>query len=195
MIGEHARPSLGAMPLSKTRAVPLTATLCAALLILGGSPARAADAGQCYPDAVGDAGDAPDIAQVTIRPVAAGLTIDVRLAEPTELGPYGWILVGLDTDRDPFTGGGRGDELLALTNGYGTTLTRWLHGRFTPNFLHQPFAASLSSTDLTFTIARGDLHARSFDFSVATLREQADLGPGGGIATYPGRPSDRCTAP
>ena len=30
-----------------------------------------------------------------------------------------------------------------------------------------------------------DIGARSFNFSVATLREQADLAPGYGIATYP----------
>jgi hypothetical protein len=72
---------------------------------LAGSAAGATRA-SCYADAVGDA--AP------------------------ELGSYGWILVGLDTDRNTFTGGGRGDELLAFANGDGTTLTRWVDGRFTP---------------------------------------------------------------
>jgi hypothetical protein len=159
---------------------------------LDGSAAGAAASASCYPDAVRDAGDAPDITLVTIRPVAAGLQIDVRLAEPTELGPYGWILVGLDTDRNAFTGGGRGDELLAFTNGDGTTLTQWVDGRFTPDFPHHRFAASFSGTDLRLTFARADVRARSFDFSVASLRERADLAPGGGVAAYPGGPSRRC---
>ena len=57
-----------------------------------------------YSDAIGDAGDAPDVARVTIRPVAGGLAVDIALAGPTRLGPYGWILFGVDSDRNPYTG-------------------------------------------------------------------------------------------
>jgi hypothetical protein len=64
---------------------------------------------------------------------------------------------------------------------------RWADGRFTPDFVHRDFHATLTATDLTFTIARADLHARSFDFAVASLRQQADLAPGGGVARYPRR--------
>ena len=138
-----------------------------------------------YRDAVGDAGDAPDIAQVTITPGRNGFLIDVRLSQPTELGRYGWILFGFDTDRDAFTGGGRGDELLVLTNGDATTLARWVDGRFTTSFAHREVEAALSSTDLRFTIARADLRTRSFDFAVASLRQDADLAPGFGVARYP----------
>jgi len=56
-----------------------------------------------YLDAVGDAGDAPDIARVTIKPEGSGFAVDVELAKPTDLGRYGWILFGVDTDRNPFT--------------------------------------------------------------------------------------------
>lgn len=184
----------------KRRVVPLTAGALvgiAALAVWSGASAKPGFAGHaagasCYADAVGDAGDAPDITLVRIRPVAAGLQIDVRLADPTELGPYGWILVGLDTDRNPFTGGGRGDELLTFTNGVGTTLTRWVDGRFTPDYPHHRFAASFSGTDLRLTFARTDVRAMSFEFSVASLREEADIAPGVGVATYPGGPSSRC---
>ena len=151
------------------------------------SPSAARAPGSTYADAVGDAGDAPDISRVTIRPVAARFEIDVELAEPTELGRYGWILFGFDTDRNAFTGGGRGDELLVLTNGEATTLARWVNGRFTTNFVHREVYAELSSTDLTFTIARADLRARSFDFAVASLRQDADLAPAQGVARYPRR--------
>jgi hypothetical protein len=57
---------------------------------------------------------------------------------------------------------------------------------------HHRFAASLSGTDLLLTIARGDVRAQSSDFSVASLREQADLAPGKGLAACPGGPSSRC---
>ena len=138
-----------------------------------------------YSDAIGDAGDAPDVARVTIRPVAGGLAVDVALAGPTRLGPYGWILFGVDTDRNAYTGGGRGDELLLFVNGDGVTLTRWIGGGFSPDFAHHDLEAAFSGTDLTLVLSWADIGARSFNFSVATLRQDADLAPGFGIATYP----------
>jgi len=166
---------------------------CAAAILAGALLAAPSTAGRelapaaTYVDAAGDSGDAPDITRVTIRPVGDGLAVDVRLARPTELGPYGWILFGLDTDRNPFTGGGRGDELLVLTNGQSTTLARWIDGRFSTDFRHHDVEARYSGTDLTFTLARADLRTRSFVFSVASLRQDADLAPGFGVARYPRR--------
>jgi hypothetical protein len=138
-----------------------------------------------YADAIGDAGDAPDISLVTIKPEPGRFVFEVKLAHPTELGSYGWILVGVDTDRNPFTGGGRGDELLLLTNGEQTTLARWIGGRFRADFVHHDVEAVLSSTALTFVLSRADIGARAFNFSVASLREDADLAPGEGVAAYP----------
>jgi hypothetical protein len=117
--------------------------LTLALANVAGAEAGAAPA--TYLDAVGDAGDAPDIARVTIRPESNRFVVDVKLAKPTELGRYGWILFGVDTDRNPFTGGGRGDELLVFTNGEATTLERWVGGRFTPNFVHHDVEATFSA--------------------------------------------------
>ena len=165
----------------------VAAILAAALVAAAPSTGRELAPAATYFDKAGDAGDAPDITQVGIRPVAGGLAVDVRLARPTELGPYGWILVGLDTDRNPFTGGGRGDELLVLTNGQATTLARWIDGRFSTDFSHQDVDARFSGTDLTFTLARSDLRTRSFVFSVPSLRQDADLAPGFGVARYPRR--------
>lgn len=156
----------------------------AALLTTASTAGRSAPAA-VYSDAIGDAGDAPDVARVTIRPFARGLAVDVTLAAPTRLGPYGWILFGIDTDRDPYTGAGRGDELLLFVNGEGATFTRWTGGEFSPDFTHHDVEAALSGTDLTFVLSWADIGARSFNFSVATLRQDADLAPGFGIATYP----------
>jgi hypothetical protein len=141
-----------------------------------------------YRDPVGDAGDAPDIAQITITQVRGGVAVDIELARPTQLGPYGWILFGVDTDRNPYTGGGRGDELLVLANGEGTTLARWNGNGFTSRFAHRPLRAALSSTDLTFTLSRADTHTQAFDFSAASLRQDADLAPDTGVAAYPPPP-------
>ena len=159
--------------------------VAAAALLTNASTAGRSASSTAYSDSIGDAGDAPDVARVTIRPVAGGLAVDVTLAAPTRLGPYGWILFGVDTDRDPYTGAGRGDELLLLVNGEGATLMRWTGGAFTPDFAHHDVKAALSDTDLTFLLSWVDIGARSFNFSVATLREDADLAPGLGIATYP----------
>ncbi|HXS46396.1 MAG TPA: hypothetical protein VN756_02925, partial [Solirubrobacterales bacterium] len=49
----------------------------------------------------------------------------------------------------------------------------------------------LSGTALTFVLSWADIGARSFNFSVASLRENADLAPGFGIAAYPRRRTAR----
>src|SRR5919198_1307944 len=118
----------------RKRAIAGIAPLVAALTVAAGAVSGAASgktrpgSSSCYRDAIGDAGDAPDISLVTIRTLTASVRVDIQLAQPTELGRYGWILFGFDTDRNPFTGGGRGDELLVLTNGEATTLARWIGG-------------------------------------------------------------------
>ena len=163
------------------------ATAIAVLAALGaGSPAATPSLPAVYADAIGDAGEAPDIAQITISPVRGGLAVDVRLARPMQLGAYGWILFGVDTDRNPYSGGGRGDELLVLANGEGTTFARWTGSGFTSRFQHHDLGAALSVTDLTFVLSLADTGTRSFEFSVASLRGDADLAPGRrGVASYP----------
>ena len=165
----------------------LAATAIAVLAALGAGPSAATHSAPpaVYADAIGDVGDAPDIAQITIRPIGGGLAVDVQLARPMQLGAYGWILFGIDTDRNAYTGGGRGDELLVLANGEGTTFARWTGSGFTSRFRHHDLGAALSATDLTFVLNLADTGTPSFEFSVASLREDADLAPGRGVATYP----------
>jgi hypothetical protein len=171
-------------PYRRLLASCLGAVAVAALLATTSTAGRK-PASTVYRDAIGDSGDAPDVARVTIRPVAGGLAVDITLAGPTRLGPYGWILFGVDTDCDPYTGVGRGDELLLFVNGERATFTRWTGGELSPDFVHHDVEAALSGTDLAFVLSWADIGARSFNFSVATLREDADLAPGFGIATYP----------
>ena len=75
--------------------------------------------------------------------------------------------------------------MLLFVNGEGATFTRWIGGEFSPDFAHHDVEAALSATDLTLVLSWADIGRRSFNFSVATLREHADLAPGVGIATYP----------
>jgi hypothetical protein len=125
-----------------------------------------------------DAGDAPDVTRIALRPVAGGLSVNITLAAPTALGSYGWILFGVDTDRNPYTGGGRGDAILLSTNGERTIYAKWNGLGFTAAVGHHNVHAVLTSSDLTFTLSWADLGTGSFDFSVATLRQDADIAPG-----------------
>src|SRR4029078_2168807 len=94
--------------------------------------------------------------------------------------------LGADTDPNPCRGGGRGYELLVLANGEGTTFARWTGSGFTSRFQHHDLGAALSVTALSFVPSLADPGTRSFEFSVASLREDADLAPGRrGVASYP----------
>lgn len=143
-----------------------------------------------YLDPAGDAGDAPDITAILIVPASGGtLDIDVKLAEPTDLGPYGWILLGLDTDRNQTTGDIRGNEFLLFANGDRVILLRW-NGQHFVTFPHRPLHSRETATDVAFTLTTEDLGSRTFDFSAASLRQDADLAPAEGVFTYaPGRGS------
>ena len=135
-----------------------------------------------YVDRVDDAGLAPDIAAVTVTQVDAGLAVTVKLAKPTELGRYGWIVVGIDTDRNQRTGGMHGSEAVVLVNAERAVLFR-IGGRYSP------VRARLTATELSFTLGFAELRARTFDFAVATLRRDADVAPDRGVFRYPGSPS------
>ena len=105
-----------------------------------GASAAARSQAVAYTDPVGDAGDAPDIVEISIVPVAGGVVVEIKLASATELGPYGWVLMGLDTDRNRSTGAPRGNEFLVLANGDRVVLTRW-DGRHLLAFPHRPLRA------------------------------------------------------
>ena len=135
-----------------------------------------------YRDRVDDAGLAPDIAAVTVTHADAALTVTVSLAKPTELGRYDWIVVGIDTDRNQRTGGMHGSEAVVLVNGERAVLYR-LGGRYSA------VRARLSGTELSFTLGLAELRARTFDFAVATLRQDADVAPDRGVFRYPGSAS------
>ena len=159
-----------------------------------GASAAARSQAVAYTDPVGDAGDAPDIVGISIVPAAGGVVVDIKLASATELGPYGWVLMGLDTDRNRSTGAPRGNEFLVLANGDRVVLTRW-DGRHLLAFPHRPLRAVETPTNISFTLSSEDLRSRSFDFSAASLRQDADLAPADGVFTYaPGVGSTRGAA-
>jgi hypothetical protein len=156
----------------------LCAILTAAIAL---APQGAAGAGSSatFSDAVGDAGDAPDIASVTLTKLdSATLGVTVELASPTTLDRYTWVLIGIDTDRNQRTGGMHGSEAIVFVNGENAVLQR-LRGRVVP------VDAKLEGTELTFPLPFAQIGARTFDFAVATLRQDADVAPARGVFSFP----------
>ena len=164
------------------RVLACAATVAAAAVVLPAAGATGASA--IYRDAVGDAGAAPDIETVTVTPVDDhGLAIDVTLAEPMELGRSGWVIVAIDTDRNPHSGGMHGSEAIVLANGERALLLRRVGGHFAQT--EHPVRTRRTGDDLVFTVELADLGARDFDFAVATLRRNADTAPDHGVFAYP----------
>jgi hypothetical protein len=165
----------------------LAAAFALAPVATGATPSAGASA--TYRDRVADAGMAPDIAAVTVTQVdRATLTVTVALAAPTDLGRYDWILIGIDTDRNQQTGGMHGSEAVVFVNGERAVLSR-VGGRFSP------VRARLTPTELVVTLAFANLGARTFDFAVATLRQDADVAPDRGVFRYPAGRSAPAPAP
>jgi hypothetical protein len=151
--------------------------------VAGDAPAR-------YRDPAGDAGAAPDIATVTMTQMDAGtLAVSIVLAQPTDLGRSGWIIMGIDTDRNPHSGGMHGSEAIVLANGERAVLLRRIGGHFRPT--EHAIHAHLTGDELAFTLQLADLRARAFDFAVATLRQNADVAPDRGVFAYPGPAAER----
>jgi hypothetical protein len=156
----------------------------------GGSPAPHplrcdGTASATYEDPSGDAVTAPDVVRIALTPGANGtLKVAIALAEPTQLRRYGWIILAIDTDRNPATGGMHGSEFFVLTNGLRTVALRRVGGWFSPDFKHRPLDAHLSSSAVTYTLAFTDLRTCSFDFAVATLDQDADFAPAAGVFRY-----------
>ena len=159
----------------------LRAIACGAALAASALPASSSAGGAAatYRDAVGDAFEAPDVATVTIAEVDTGrLAVTIGLAEPTELGRYGWILLGIDTDRNQRSGGMHGSEAIVFVNGEEAVLLRLGRGV-------TPIPARVSGREVAFTLEVADLGVHSFDFAVATLRRHADVAPDHGVFAYP----------
>lgn len=100
-------------------AAALIATALASSSVAGAEPTgEGAGATVTYRDPIGDAGRAPDIAAVTLTPGSTlGLGMTISLGSPTDLGRFDWIVIGVDTDRNPYTGGMHGSEVIVLVNG------------------------------------------------------------------------------
>ena len=169
------------------------AVTCLAGLLLAGvgsaSSSVGAGASATYRDRVDDAGGAPDIEAVTVTQVdAATLAVTVAFAEPTDLGRNDWLLMGIDADRNQWSGGMHGSEAIVFVNGERAVLFR-LGGRFAP------VQTRRSATELSFTLRFADIGVHAFDFAVATLRHRADVAPDQGVFRYPVGPSQHAPAP
>ena len=159
--------------------VGIVCTILAAAIAIAPPGTAGPGSSATYSDPAGDAGRAPDLASVTLTALdSATLGVKVELAEPTTLDRYTWVLIGIDTDRNQRTGGMHGSEAIVFVNGEQAVLYR-LGGRFAR--LH----ATLEATELTFALRFAQLGARTFDFAVATLRQDADVAPDRGVFNFP----------
>jgi len=155
------------------------AAIAATILATQASAAGAGGTASTYRDAVGDAGRAPDIAAVDVRAVDnRTLGVTVTLAQPTDLGRSGWIVIGIDTDRNQASGGMHGSEVVVLANADRVVFHR-VGGPF------KPLDARRTRSELEFTLDFAELGVRNFDFAVATLRQDADVAPDRGVFSFP----------
>jgi hypothetical protein len=126
------------------------------------------------------------LARIVITRCGAKLRFQITLAQPAELGLYGWILVGIDSDRNRHTGNGpMGYDYLVVANGNGTMVGRWSKRHFDFGFAHSDLDAELTPTDLEFTLDTSEFRQPRFNFAVASLRQDADLAPDAGVFGYP----------
>ena len=82
----------------------VAAVLAAVLVAAGAASARIADGGGTFSDAVGDAGDAPDIAGVAVSDTAGLLVVQAALANRTALQVPDAAGIFLNVDGDALTG-------------------------------------------------------------------------------------------
>ena len=80
------------------------AALAAVLVVAGAASARIADGGGTFSDALGDAGDAPDIASVTVSDTAGVLVVQAAVTNRTALQVPDAAGIFLNVDGDAQTG-------------------------------------------------------------------------------------------
>lgn len=174
-------------PSNRRFAATAVALALAGLALVGGQAARGATTDDTAPkrglaassatfsDASGDSGTAPDITGLTVSDDDAGtITFRVELPNRPEPAPGFLLLIAVDADANPVTGGD-GVEFLIGTAGAVVLLSRWNGSDF--EFIAP---ASLTSayvnSGVTVSINRADLGGTSgFLFGVATSDDGVDF--------------------
>jgi hypothetical protein len=171
--------------------VVAVASAAAAVGLVTARPAAAAtmttrDGPFVYADAAGDSKSAPDITKVTLTSPSDGVVaFDVSLGSVQDLAGDAAVVVAIDSDRNPATGGKLGAEFIVGASSTGAGLLRWDGANFS-GFDHQSISPQLSGGELTFTLTLGDLGVTTFDFLVVSVAgDDGDVAPESGRFTYP----------
>ena len=128
--------------------------------------ASSAGADQNYSDPAGDAGVGTDIVGITVGNDAAG-AISMRIATATTVPFNHALLVFVDADKNPSTGGD-GDEFILFGLPIGTLFLAWNGSTFVETS-PSSFRFSSAGTTSTFAISRADLgNTSGFNFFVAS---------------------------
>jgi hypothetical protein len=133
-------------------------------------PRGAAANGMSYPDAVGDAGEAPDIEEIRVENDDAGLlTIQIRLRPRLQIEATDFIGVFINSDRDVNTGTETGaDWALALSGSGGAVFCR-AGETFDCAVPQGSFQAAFTPAEATFSVNIAEIGVDDgFDFWVGT---------------------------
>lgn len=170
--------------------ISMLLVLAAVLAVGAGSAVEPAAAEATTPlvlvDPAGDSKSALDVTRVTLTPgpgtVAFDLTFTGTFASADS------VLILLDTDRNGQTGRD-GFEYGVFASDTGLSLGKW-DGTSWAAFDHQPLQATLTATDLAFTITLADLGGvTAFEFAAGALRgDDVDVVPDHGLAVYGAEP-------
>jgi len=181
--------------------------LLAALLVgvpsaLGG-PTRAASNSQPFTDSTGERAGAPDITGGTVSNDDAGMvTFQINISNRPELTQDMFILVLLDTDKNPSTGNADflgADYIIELDPGQ-VTLFQWNGSDYVVAASQTSVTYSYAATGATIHVSAADLgKTRAFNFGVIAAsgvtvdasgnpnfdNVQADTAPDPGHGLYP----------
>ena len=166
------------------RRVASILVVLAAVCTLSASSALAKDPVTLRDD-VGDAGNAPDLSQLTIDDNgASGFVFTLVLSTMPDLQPDGIVFFWFDTDRNASTGNRLGAEFLVVAGESGVAQARWDGSDWIP--ISPPADRRLTGTGLQFTTT--DLGTTTFAIAVTSTRlttEDVDALPNDGLFAFP----------
>ena len=151
--------SLGAVKSRVGVLIVLAALLVGVPAALGGS-GRSASNSQQFADSVGENANAPDITSVAVSNDDAGMiTFQVNISNRPQLTQDMFILILLDTDKNPATGSadfGGADYIVELDPGV-VTLFQWNGTDFVPAASQSSLTFAYATTGATIHVSTADL--------------------------------------
>lgn len=149
--------------------IVLAALLVGVQAALGGS-ARSTSNNQTFADSIGENVNAPDITSVAVSNDDAGMiTFQINISNRPTLTPDMFLLIPLDTDKNPATGSadfGGADYVIELDPGV-VTLFQWNGTDFVQAASQSSLTFAYAATGATIRISAADLgKTKAFNFRV-----------------------------